>query len=196
MKNYSQLAGVLSILLSVASCASFQSISIPPERIVQTGYSLIPLNEKGWRLGQRNPVQLVIGKVSDNPDESLIIQSTIVKIRPYKTKEEFVQLVKENQATDTDERFASKQFDVSSYDEKGTDCAKSYALSEDKAASRKSGHSGTMIIELLSLTCAHPKNNRFAVYVGYSHRYYPGHQDKEFNQKAWTVMSSLEFSDL
>lgn len=193
--KYSQLAGVLSISLSVASCASFQSISIPPERIVQTGYSLVPLNEKGWRFGPRNPVHLVLGKVSDNPDESLVINSTIVKIRPYKTKDEFVQLVRESQADDTDERFENKQFEVTGYDEKGTDCAKSYAISEDKTASRRSGNTGTMIIELLSLTCAHPKNKRYAVYVGYSHRYYPGHKDDAFAEKAWIVMNSLEFTD-
>jgi len=197
----SYLAGVLSLSLLAVSCASVQSkleeIRVPPERIVENGYSLVPLNEKGWLVGGRNPVQLVLGKLAENPDESFVINSTLVKIGPYKTENDFVRLVKASQEQDNNpQRFKVKKFDVSAYDGKGTECAKTYAQFEDNAAARKSGNTGTMILEVLSLSCAHPKNKSIVVYVGYSQRYYPGHEDKAFLEKAMTVLNSLEFTDL
>lgn len=199
--NRARLAGVLGLVLFVVSCVSapprYQEVRVPPERIVQKGYSLVPLNEKGWLIGGRNAVQLVLGKRAENPDESFIIESTLVRIGPYKTKDEFVRLVKESQAKDTDpKRFTVKEFDVSAHDGKGTDCAKTYSVSEDNAAARKSGNTGVMILEMLSLSCTHPKDKSIVVHVGYSQRYYPEHQDKAFLEKAMAVLNSLEFTDL
>lgn len=199
--KYLNTAGVVFCSLLVISCASsgpkFQEIQLPPTRIAQKGYSLVPLNEKGWLVGSRNPVQLVLGKLAENPDESFVINSTLVKIDPYKTKDEFVRLVKASQAKDTDlQRFTIKQFDVSGYEGKGTDCAKTYSIFEDNAAARRSGNTGSMILEILSLSCAHPRDKSTVVFVGYSQRYYPGHKDKAFLEKATAVLNSLEFTDL
>lgn len=37
---------------------------------------------------------------------------------------------------------------------KGTDCARSYMVAEDHAAVKRSGESGEMVLEMLSITCA------------------------------------------
>lgn len=194
-------AGAVFCSLFVISCASpgpkFQEIQLPPTRIAQKGYSLVPLNEKGWLVKGRNPVQLALGKRAENPDESFVIQTTLVKIGPYKTKEDFVRLVKDSQAQDMDpQRHKILKHDVTAYTEKATECAKSHSISEDNAAVRASGNKGVMILEVLSLSCAHPKDKSVAVFVGFSQRYYAGHRDSAFMDKASTVLSSLEFSDL
>lgn len=199
--KYLSTFGVVCCSLLVISCTSvpprFQEVPVPPTRIVQKGYSLVPLNEKGWLVGSRNPVQLALGKRAENPDESFVIQTTLVKIGPYKTREDFVRLVKESQAKDTDpQRHKILQHDVTAYTEKATECAKSHSTSEDNAAARAPGNKGVMILELLAFSCAHPKDKSIVVFLGFSQRYYPGHRDSAFFDKAITVLNSLEFSDL
>lgn len=182
-------------------CAStspvMEELSIPPTRITQKGYSLVPLNEKGWLVRGRNPVQLALGKLTENPDESFVIHATMVKVGPYKTKEDFVRLIKDSQARDTDpQRFKTFKHDVTAYTKNATECARSHSIVEDNAAARASGNKGIMILEVLALSCAHPKDKSVAVYIGFSQRYYAGHRDSAFMDKANTVLSSLEFIDL
>jgi len=191
---------IFSVSLLIVSCSSAQSrveqIQIPPERIIQKGYSLLPLNEKGWYVVGRNQTQLALGKGSETPDETFVIQGTLVAIEPYKTRDDFVRLVKEGESKSIDrKRYKIIQHDVSAYDKKGTDCAESYVLMVDNAAAKPSGNKGVMILESLALACAHPKNKNIVVNLGYSHRYYPGHQDAAFREKATAVVNSLEFTD-
>lgn len=182
-------------------CAStspvMEELSIPPTRITQKGYSLVPLNEKGWLVRGRNPVQLALGKLAENPDESFVIHATMVKVGPYKTKEDFVRLIKDSQARDTDpQRFKTLKHDVTAYTKNATECARSHSIAEDNAAARASGNKGIMVLEVLALSCAHPKDKSVAVYIGFSQRHYAGHRDSAFMDKANTVLSSLEFTDL
>ena len=86
--------------------------------------------------------------------------------------------------------------DVTAYPEKGPNCAKSHMVAEDHAAVKRSGNTGYMVLEGLTLTCAHPKDNRVGVNVTYSQRYYPEQKESGFLEKALSVLSSVEFSDL
>jgi hypothetical protein len=79
---------------------------------------------------------------------------------------------------------------------KTADCARSYAISEDTAAVKRSGREDNMLLEMLTLTCAHPKTKAVGVNVIFSHRYYPGYNDSTFIEKANSVLNSLEFDDL
>ncbi len=157
----------------------------------------MPLNEKGWLIVGRNRYQLTLAKEGANTDESIIIQATPFRLLEFRSTEEFVRLIKEGQARDTDsERFDVKRYEVTAYPKKGSDCAKSYLLTEDNAAVRKSGRSGSMILEALTLACAHPEDRKIGISITYSHRYYPGQGDPEFREKAMSVLKSIEFGEL
>ena len=174
-----------------------QEVQVPPERISQKGYSLVPLNEKGWLIAARNPYQLTIGKYGESRDETLAIQATLIKLQPFTTSEEFVRLVKEGQAKDaTPGRFKMIKHEVIAYTAKGPNCVKTHMVTEDHAAVKRSEKIGYMVLEGLILTCAHPKNQSIGVNVTYSQRYYPEQKDSGFLEKALSVLNSVEFSDL
>lgn len=193
--------GILSAALLVSSCALMQprlpEIQTPPDRIVQKGYSFMPLNEKGWLITTRNPYQLALAKRGTNPDETFAIQAIPFRLPTFATQEEFAGIIKEGQAKDTDtQRFKMLKHDVTNYLMSGTDCVKTHATSEDKAAVKRSGKSGYMLLEMLTLVCAHPNNKSVGISISYSHRYYPGQSDPEFVNKATSVLNSVGFSAL
>src|SRR5687768_12009903 len=91
--------------LAITACApmqpKLQELQLPPERIVQKGYSLVPINEAGWLVAGRNQYQLSLIKTGANPDESFAIQAVPFRLPEFKSTEEFVRLIKEGQAKDT-----------------------------------------------------------------------------------------------
>jgi hypothetical protein len=106
-------------------------------------------------------------------------------------------MVKDGQAKDTDpQRFIVKKHEAVASSIEGSSCVKSYLVTEDKAAVKRSGKAGNMVLEALTLTCRHPKNISVGVNVSYSHRYYPGQGDSAFIEKATRVLESLKFNDL
>jgi hypothetical protein len=201
-----QKLGVLCAAFTVASCApvqprfpeKFQEVQIPPERISQKGFSLVPLNETGWVITGRSASQLVLGKFGKTPEENVVIRAVLFKLPPFKTNEEFVRLIKEAEAKNINpERLKLIKHEFVADPNKGTDCTKSHMAAEDHAAAKKVGKTGVVMVqEALTLTCAHPKDKAVGINVGYSHRYYPEQPDPRFLEKATSVLNSVEFADL
>jgi len=172
-------------------------VQLPPERIAQKGYSLVSLNEKGWRIVERNAYQLALAKRGENTDETMAIQVILFRLPVFKTNEEFLRLIQEGQVKDTDpQRFKIMQHEVTTYRTKGTDCAKSHIAVEDRDAVKRSGKPGDMVLEIMALTCAHPKDKNFGISIIYSQRYYSEQRDSAFVEKAMSVLHSIEFTDL
>ena len=188
---------VLGSVLLLSSCASFQEIQVPPERFLLKGFSFMPLNEKGWLIGGRNPHRAVLGKRGDNPDETLAIEANVFEGPPMlKSSEEFVRLIKEAETKNTNPaRFKVFKHEVSPYMEKGNNCVRSHMAAEDHAAVKRTGKAGHMVLEKLTLICVHPKDNRAGINVAYSQRYYPDQRDPKFLEKATSVLNSIEFTD-
>lgn len=191
--------GILCAVLAVSSCAvvrpNFQEVQVPPERISQKGYSITPLNEKGWFIVGRNPDQLDLLRYGEDPDESFAIVAGLLKLPVFKTAEEFVHLVKEFDLKGLNpNRFKVMKHDVTAYTGKGAVCARSYIVAEDHVAVRWSGKTGHMVLEMQGLTCAHPKDKTVGVNVGYSQRYYV-QRDPDFLKKATNLLNSIEFND-
>jgi len=199
--KYLQRIVILCTTLVITSCASLRpqmpEVQIPPERISQKGYSLVPLNEKGWLIAGRNAYQIALVKRGESPDETFAIQALPFRLPTFKTHEEFVTIIKEGQAKDTDpQRFKIVKQEVTDYLMKGTDCVKSHMITEDHSAVKISGKSGKMLLEALTLTCAHPKDNNVGISIIYSQRYYPGQRDAAFVEKATRVLDQVELTEL
>jgi hypothetical protein len=197
--------GMLCAALAVASCApvqprfpeKFQEVQIPPERISQKGFSLVPLNETGWVITGRSASQLALGKFGKTPEENVVIRAILFQLPAFKTNEEFVRLIKEVQAKGINpQRLKIIKHEVVMYPKNGTDCAKSHVVIEDHGAAKKVGKTGVMVQETVTLTCAHPRDKGVGINVGYSHRYYPEQRDPMFLEKATSVLDSVEFADL
>jgi len=172
-------------------------ILIPPERISQKGFSLVPLNEKRWFIFGRSSDQLVLGKLGGIPEENFAIRAILFQLPAFKTNEEFVRLIKEVQAKGINpERLKIIKHEVVTFAKKGIDCAKSHMVAEDRGAAKQVGKTGVMVLEALTLACAHPKQKDIGVSVSYSQRYYPEQGDPGFLEKATSVLNSVEFADL
>jgi len=157
----------------------------------------MPLNEPGWLIGARNSYQLALLKRGEEPEGTLAIQATLVKLPAFTTDEELARLVKERQAQDTDpQRFTVMTHDVTAYSQQGTACVKSHMVTEDHMAVKRSGTPGDMVLEALTLTCPHPTDQRVGVNVTYSQRSYPAQRDPAFLEKATSVLQSIEFAEL
>lgn len=191
---------LLFVSTNIISCAAmqpkFQDVNVPPEKISLMGFSFLPLNEKGWKILGRNQYQIALAKYGENQDETFAIQTIPTKLPTYKTEDDLALIVKEGQIKDTDlKRFKIVNHDVKVYKEKGTDCVISHLETEDHAAAKKSWKIGYMILEVETLTCAHPKDKGIGVNLIYSHRYYPENKNEKFSEKAISVLNSIEFLD-
>lgn len=175
-----------------------QDIQVPPGRLFQKGFSLMPLNEKGWQINQRNPYQLMLDKPGGNPDEALMIQALVIKLPPFKSNEELVQQVKEVQVNDINlTRVSLLKYDLRPYVKKGRNCVRSHIAAEDRGAFEKSDKSGKKVMaEVVSLICAHPKNKQIGINVTYAQRYYMGQKDPVFLEKAEKLIDSIKFTGI
>lgn len=195
-RTFGTLCTALALTASATAQTRFPSVPTPPERILQNGYSFLPPNEKGWFIAGRNTTQLALIKSGSSPDESIAIQARPFRLPKFKTGEEFVRLIQDGQAKDIDpQRFNILKNEMSSARMQGTECAKSHMLTEDRAAVKRSGQSGNMILEALALSCAHPSDKNAGISIVYSHRYYPQQGDPSFMEKAELVLNSVEFAE-
>jgi len=196
-------AVILCVLLFVVACSSqardMQDVSNPPERIFLTGFSLLPLHEKGWMVLVRDQFRLALKrKIAKEPNESFIIAADLVPLENYKSEEEFRHRVMARQATYVylnSPLYKVIQNETRASAEKGTECARTHVVSENMAAARLDKTS-PLILEILSFTCVHPQYKGVAVEVNYSQQYYAGHRDPAFLEKAERVFSSIEFNKL
>lgn len=203
MQSFKRLA--LPLLLALANPAHAQpapepqDIQVPPGRLFQKGFSLMPPNEKGWQINQRSPYQLMLDKPGGGPDETLMIQALVIRLPPFKSNEEFVQQVKEVQVNDINlTRVSLMKYDLRPYAKKGRNCVRSHIAAEDRGAFERSDNSGKKLMaEVVSLICAHPRNSQIGINVTYAHRYYAGRkEDPVFLEKADRLIDSVKFTGI
>jgi hypothetical protein len=193
------LHALFLLLLLSSACAprtaQMVEVALPPQRIPLQGYSLLPLNEEGWFLVGGNEQQIALGKQGSSPDETRMIQAMLLSLPTFSTPEDMASWVKEGQARDTDpRRFTVRDHDVSPAEFNGATCTRSAMTAEDRQAVKRTDTEGPMVLEVLAQACVHPLDRNIGVYVIYSHRYYPGHQDGHLADKADELFQAIEFT--
>jgi hypothetical protein len=196
MKQFQKIV-MLCIAFVITACAATKphlpEVKVPPERILEKGYSLMPLNEPGWLIEGRNDYAFAFVKPGANQDETFVIQAMFSRLPAYETNAEFLKVIKDGQNKDSDsKRFEILKHDVSPFPMKGADCAESHMVTVDHAAVKRSNNTGDMILEALMLVCAHPSEKSVAIHVIYSHRHYPSQDDPAFMEKGATVLNSVQ----
>ena len=192
------------VIVGLMACApmqpmqKLQQVQLPPQISYHRGFSLVPLNEPGWFIFERHYNTLVLSKSGNIPDETYAIQAGVRGLLSVASLNEFINVVKEEESRrDTDpSRFTIMKHDVVPYPKKGEYCARSYLMTEDRAAVKRTGGIGLLILEIVNLTCRHPANPNVAINVAYSHRHYPDHGDPSLSEKADRLFESVEFRDL
>ncbi len=184
MKRFLGL-GLIALAACHASIPKPQALPYPPQRIFQNVFSFLPPAELGWVMLARDAHQLALGRAGSSPDEAYGIQGRVfLRLPAYASDEEFVDLIRKALAEQSaDPSYKTLKHEVSAEPSKLTSCAKSHFVAEDMA----------MILEVRTLSCAHPKRRDAVVTLVFSHRYYPGQADPKFAEKAAAFLSSLEF---
>ena len=172
-----------------------QEVPLSPQRIILSGYSLVPLDEKGWVIGQRSHETLVLGKRGKDPDENMIIRAFAEVLPPLKSDEEFIGFAKSVLVMEGAARHKVLSQQTKLVKIKSQPCVRTDTVMEDHNAVKRSSRTDPMILEAYSLTCKHP-NGSTGILVAYSHRFYPGQKDPEAGVKAQKIFDSLEFSNL
>lgn len=193
------IAAVLFPVVFISACATtrpvMQEVSLPPQRIFLNGYSLVPLDEKGWLIGLRDRDAVVLGKQGNDPDENMIIRAFAEVLPPLKSEEEFIGFAKSILIMEGATRHKVLSQQTRPVKVKSQSCVRSDTVMEDHNAVKRSAKTDPMILEVYSLVCKHP-NGSTGIVVAYSHRFYAGQKDLEAGGKAQNIFDSLEFSNL
>jgi hypothetical protein len=185
-------------VLALAACQSMapkpQELPYPPQRVFQNTYSFMPPVELGWVQLVRTGNELAFARPGRNPDETFAIQGRVFRLPAYGSREEFAEIIRKGLAEQAaDPRYRVLKHDMIADPSKETSCLRSHFVAEDTTAVKRTATPGSMVLEVMTRSCAHPKNPNFAVTLVYSHRYYPEHADAKFADKADQLLSSMEF---
>lgn len=190
---------LLFSIVFISACATtrpaMQEVSLPPQRIILNGYSLVPLDEKGWLIGLREREAVVLGKRGNDPDENMVIRAFAEVLPPLKSEEEFIGFAKSVLVMEGAARHKVLSQQTRPLKIKTQSCVRSDTVMEDHNAVKRSTKTGPMILEAYSMVCKHP-NGSTGIAVVYSHRFYAGQKDPAAGAKAQIIFDSLEFSDL
>src|SRR5262252_8720154 len=123
MKYLLALGTLCAVLASCASNPGGQELLLPPQSVLQLGYSITPLNEKGWYVRVRDPQHLAIGKYGEYPDQTFAIDGLLVRLPGLGTTEELTTFIKGRQTTFPDPtRFTMSKYEIDAYPKKGPNC--------------------------------------------------------------------------
>jgi hypothetical protein len=181
--------------LSITACApmqsKFQELQVPPERIFQRGYSLMPMNEAGWVIFKRDQDQVELAKVLKDSKEVWGIRAYPFRLPEFQSIEEIPRLKKEHIVEGMDP-LDIKEVDVAAYSKKGVNCFKWYleAIDNSPTISDKPG-----LMKVIGLMCLHPNKQDIGVEVLVQYSNHEGAGDSAFIEKATRVIDSVEFTD-
>jgi len=181
----------LCLAVALGACVSAPQRPDPGPRLQLNGYSFASLNEPGWQLAGRAPARVVLGKPGTYPDETLIISAMLTRVTALGSDDSLADYVKAAEERDTTDRFKTLTHTVAPYTGLG---ARSHIVAEDRQPQTRSKRTGHMILEIASINCVHPDHPSVGVNITYSQRYYPGHQDPRFADKADRIFGTLEFA--
>ena len=102
--------------------------------------------------------------------------------------------IKESRDKDTDpKRFKVLKDEINIYKLRADFCVSYHTIAEDNKAVKRLWNNKPMLLEIVGYSCRYPLNKKIVINFNYSHRYYPGNEDKELLEKANKVFSQLEF---
>ncbi len=192
-----RLATLCAATLLLAACAPrMTELPQPPERLSQYGYSFMPLDEPGWKVGGRDGQRIILGRIGQSPDATVVIMAGNAPIPHFTSRAGFESYVRDKIHSDNHAggRFTVQTEEIQPMHHDGADCMQAHVVSIDHQAKKRSGRKGAMSLELLQLTCRHPHDDGTATFLGYSQRAYPERRDPDFMHKGERLIDSLRFS--
>ena len=192
MKLPIALTSILVALL-LAACAS---TSDKPQRFELRGFSVttpaVVKGERPWSVGKQTPDLLVLGQPGDYESEIFIVQAAVIRLPALASPDALMQHVKATQKRELDpKRFRIITHEVSLQQVDAESCALSHVEAADRATPGTTGQTANMMLETLTLTCAHPKDRNTGINLTYSHQYFPEDRDPQFIERGSAILQGL-----
>jgi hypothetical protein len=179
--------------LLLAACASTPDM---PRRFELQGFSIatpaVTKEQKPWVVAKRTPDLLILGRPGEFESEIFTVQAAVIKLPALATPDALLQHVKAAQQSELDpKRFRILKHELSLQPVDGESCALSHLEAVDRAVPSTSGPTANMMLETLTLTCAHPKDRNTGINVTYSHKYFPEDKDQQFVENGSVILQGL-----
>ena len=192
MKLPIALTSILVALL-LAACAS---TSNKPQRFELRGFSVttpaVVKGDRPWSVGKQTPDLLVLGQPGDYESEIFIVQAAVIRLPALASPDALMQHVKATQQRELDpKRFRILKQELSSQQVDAESCALSHVEAADRATPGTTGQTANMMLETLTLTCAHPKDRNTGINLTYSHQYFPEDKDPRFMERGNAILQGL-----
>ena len=192
MKLPIALTSILAALL-LAACASK---SDKPQRFELRGFSVttpaVVKGDRPWSVGKQTPDLLVLGQPGDYESEIFIVQAAVIRLPALASPDALMQHVKATQKRELDpKRFRIITHEVSLQQVDAESCALSHVEAADRATPGTTGQTANMMLETLTLTCAHPKDRNTGINLTYSHQYFPEDRDPQFIERGSAILQGL-----
>ena len=184
-----------SILVAhlLAACAT---ISGMPQRFELRGFSVttpaVVEGEKPWGVAKRTPDLLILGKPGEYESEVFIVQAAVIRLPALASPDALMQHVKATQQRELDpKRFRILKHELSLQSVDAESCALSHVEAADRTIAGTTGPTANMMLETLTLTCAHPKDRNTGINLTYSHQYFPEDRDPRFIERGSAILQGL-----
>lgn len=195
---FSRMAIVLLAIVFIYACNGhgYKEVADPSVRIGISGVTVLPPQEKDWKLLHRSDNGLSLIKKGPQPDATYAATVMQIKLPETESKEQFAREMRQKLQSETEnERFKLIKNEGNLSPEQETLCWRYHMIAEDRAATTKSGKKA-MLLEMIGLICRHPKSKNTGINIQYSHRYHSGDQDPYIAIKADQFFNRVTFTDI
>jgi hypothetical protein len=181
----------LCALLMVVACATLQKL---PPRVTLGGFSLARPTGDEWMVKSQTADQVIYGKPGYT-GETIVLQATLIRPPNFKPGTELLRYAETVLRKDLDPvHFRILRLEVNPQDIQGESCALARLEAAERAVTGNSPVNS--MLDVLTLTCVHPKDRSRGISVVYSHRHYPEDRDAQFDQAGAALLGTLKFEPL
>jgi hypothetical protein len=192
MKLSIALTSILVALL-LGACALKSG---KPQRFELRGFSIttpaVAKDERPWSVGKQTPDLLILGQPGEYESEIFIVQAAVIRLPALASPDALMQHLKATQQRELDpKRFRILKHELSLQPVDAESCALSHVEAADRAPAGTTGSTANMMLETLTLTCAHPNDRNTGINLTYSHQYFPEDKDPRFMERGNAILQGL-----
>lgn len=177
-------------------CTGARGPELPANHLIDGTYiNIHSPNSKGWHKWTHSNSQVIFAKYGNVSGESYIARVIFFPIEATDTKEEFFELIKNNETKNRNtERFTPIESNFKLFEQRSYSCVIGEQLSKDKMAKTSIFSTEELLMQVKSLFCKDPKSEERAFMVGYSFRGYT--VNKNFDKEADSFIDGVEFPNI
>jgi hypothetical protein len=124
-----------------------------------------------WRLSVRQPARVAWARAGSGENDSQAAYAQVFRLTPPRDGEHLLSLLRDGAAADAPaERFRPLASTFTRDDSRAAPCVRHAALHEDTQARLRTGGTGPLLMQSLTLYCLHPVERGLAIAIGWSHR--------------------------